>query len=106
MAHVEAPLADEFDELVRRRPDAERSTISDCAHALIETAMTGLDEDSTDQDEEELRAGFAELARNYPSIRHELLDRDPDLRLDMPFEPEAEVPSTPNTPRPSSALSA
>lgn len=106
MAHVEAPHADELNELLRKHPDAEQSTISDCAHTLIERVVTGLHEDPTDHDEEELRAGFAGFARHYPLIRHQLFDGDPDLRLDMPFEPDADISSTPNTARPSSALSA
>lgn len=91
MARIEVRLSDEFDELLRKRADAEQSTISDCVRTLIERVLAGLDEDSADEDEDQLRAGFAELARNYPSMRQELFEDDPDLRLDDPFEPDVEL---------------
>ena len=88
MARIEVLLSDEFDELLRKRADAEESTISDCVRTLIERVLTRFDEDSADEDE--LRAGFAEFAGNYPSMRQELFEDDPDLRLDDPFEPDVE----------------
>ena len=89
MARIEVLLSDEIDDLLRRRAHAEQSTVSDCVRMLIEQVLTDLDGGSDDEDEEALRAGFAEFARNYPSLRRDLFDDDPDLRLDDPFEPEA-----------------
>lgn len=90
MARIEVLLSDEFDELLRKRADAEQSTISDCVRKLIERVLTGLDDDTAGDNEDELRAGFAEFARDYPSIRQELFEDDPDLRMDDPFEPDAD----------------
>lgn len=90
MARIEVLLSDEFEDLLRKRADAEQSTINDCVRKLIERVLTGLDDDSAGDDEDVLRAGFADFARDYPSIRQELFEDDPDLRMDDPFEPDAD----------------
>ena len=90
MARIEVLLSDEFDELLRQRADAEQSTISECVRSLIERVLTGLDEHAESEDPEALRTTFEEFARDYPAIRQELFDDDPDLRLDVPFERSAE----------------
>lgn len=90
MARIEVLLSDEIDELLRKRADAEQSTISDCVRSLIEQVLTRLDEDADSEDDESLREGFAKLARDYPSIRQELFEDDPDLSLDAPFESDAD----------------
>ncbi len=90
MARIEVLLSDEFDELLRKRAEAEQSTISDCVRTLIEQVLTQLDDDAAGDNEEDLWTGFAEFAREYPSIRQELFEDDPDLRLDVPIESDTE----------------
>lgn len=90
MARIEVLLSDEVDKLLRKRADSEQSTVSDCVRSLIEQVLTRLDVDADGEDDEDVREGFAEFAREYPSIRRELFDDDPDLSLDAPFEPDVD----------------
>ncbi|MDE0498386.1 MAG: hypothetical protein OXH86_13625 [Acidimicrobiaceae bacterium] len=66
MARIEVLLSDDIDELLRKRADADGD------------------------DDESLREGFAKFARDYPSIRQELFEDDPDLSLDAPFESDVD----------------